>query len=299
MMHVFTSYRLWQRYYPYLLLLVGFLSIPHEVDAKSFFWKAQSTNTTVYLLGSIHFAKPDIYPLDKQIENAFERASYLVVELDQNQMDQAAMRRHILERGMYEQPDSVESHISESTLKLLKEYLDKYDMPLEGYNRMKPGFLAMTLSIAHVIRLGYLPENGIDMYFLKKAQDKKVLQLETYEDQLDLFFDMPDEELFLKATLTQFKDIEKQIEDTVTAWKNGDTERMIEDVLIEPQQEYPELRDVYNKIYTQRNIKMTKKISRYLQGNKIYFIVVGAGHLIGEQGIVNLLKKRGYTLTQY
>jgi uncharacterized protein YbaP (TraB family) len=209
------------------------------------------------------------------------------------------MRRHILERGMYEQPDSVESHISESTLKLLKEYLDKYDMPLQGYNRMKPGFLAMTLSIAHVIRLGYLPEYGIDMYFLNKAQDKKVLQLETYEDQLDLFFDMPDEELFLRATLTQFKDIEKQIEDTVTAWKNGDTDRMIENVLIEPQQEYPELRSVYNKIYTQRNIKMTRKISRYLQGKKIYFIVVGAGHLIGEQGIVNLLKKRGYTLTQY
>jgi hypothetical protein len=253
----------------------------------------------VYLLGSIHFAKPDIYPLDQKVESAFNKASFLVVELDQKQLDQDSMRRHILKHGMYEKPDSVESHISESTLKLLKDYLNRYDMPLEGYNRMKPGFLAMTLSIAHVIRLGYLPDYGIDMYFLNKAQDKTVLQLETYADQLDLFFDMPDEELFLKHTLSQLEDIEQQIDETVTAWKNGDTQQMVENVLIEPQQEYPELRDVYTKIYTDRNIKMTNKIIQYLKQDSIYFVVVGAGHLIGDQGIVNLLQERGYKVTQY
>jgi uncharacterized protein YbaP (TraB family) len=279
--------------------MLAFLSLPFAVQAKSFFWKAQSPSTTVYLLGSIHFAKSDIYPLDKNIEAAFDKASYLVVELDQKQLDQDNMRRHILKHGMYEKPDSVESHISESTLKLLKDYLERYDMPLRGYNRMKPGFLAMTLSIAHVIRLGYLPDNGIDMYFLKKAQDKKVVQLETYADQLDLFFDMPDEELFLKHTLSQFEDIEQQIEETVTAWKNGDTEQMVKNVLIEPQQEYPELQEVYKKIYTDRNLKMAKKISQFLQHNEIYFVVVGAGHLIGDQGIINLLKNRGYKVTQF
>ena len=106
---------------------------------------------------------------------------------------------------------------------------------------------------------------------------------------------MPDEELFLKHTLSQFADIEE----TVTAWKNGDTEQMVKNVLIEPQQEYPELREVYKKIYTDRNLKMAKKISQFLQQNEIYFVVVGAGHLIGEQGIVNLLKNRGYKVTQF
>ena len=187
-----------RRHYAYVLLLFIFSCISHSAYAKSFFWKVQSPTTTLYLLGSIHFAKPDIYPLDVEIEEAFDKASYLVVELDQNQLDKDNMRRHILKHGMYEKPDSIESHISESTLKLLKDYLDRYDMPLDGYNRMKPGFLAMTLSIAHVIRIGYLPDYGIDMYFLNKAKDKKVLQLETYTDQLDLFFDMPDEELFLR-----------------------------------------------------------------------------------------------------
>jgi uncharacterized protein YbaP (TraB family) len=297
-MTAFFKHHLWRHYTP-LVLLFFLLSVSQGAYAKSFFWKIQSATTTVYLLGSIHFAKPDIYPLDQKVESAFNKASFLVVELDQKQLDQDSMRRHILKHGMYEKPDSVESHISESTLKLLKDYLNRYDMPLEGYNRMKPGFLAMTLSIAHVIRLGYLPDYGIDMYFLNKAQDKTVLQLETYADQLDLFFDMPDEELFLKHTLSQLEDIEQQIDETVTAWKNGDTQQMVENVLIEPQQEYPELRDVYTKIYTDRNIKMTNKIIQYLKQDSIYFVVVGAGHLIGDQGIVNLLQERGYKVTQY
>lgn len=287
------------RHYASFVMLLLILCISQGANAKSFFWQVNSPTTTVYLLGSIHFAKPDIYPLDKKIEDAFKRASFLVVELDHKQMDQDGMRRHILEHGMYEVPDSVESHISESTLKLLKDYLDRYDMPLDGYNRMKPGFLAMTLSIAHVIRLGYLPENGIDMYFINKAQNKKVLQLETYADQLDLFFDMPNEELFLKQTLTQLEDMQKQIDDMVIAWKNGDIEQMVENVLIEPQKDYPELRDVYTKIYTDRNIKMVDKINRYLGQKSTYFVVVGAGHLIGDQGIVRLLQKRGYEVTQY
>jgi hypothetical protein len=283
----------------YLLLLLAFLGISHGAHAKSFFWQVKSPTATVYLLGSIHFAKPDIYPLDQKIEDAFEKASYLVVELDQNQLDQDDMRRYILKHGMYEKPNSVESHISESTLKSLKDYLGRYDMPLEGYNRMKPGFLAMTLSIAHVIRLGILPDYGLDMYFLKKAQDKKILQLETYTDQLDLFFDMPNEELFLKQTLSKLEDTEKQLDQTVVAWKKGDTQKMLEKVIIEPLREYPELRDVYTKIYTDRNIKMTEKISQYLTHGDIYFVVVGAAHLIGDQGIVSLLTKRGYKVTQY
>ncbi|WP_455211079.1 TraB/GumN family protein [Kaarinaea lacus] len=292
------KHRPW-RHHTALVLLFLILFASHSAYAKSFFWHVKSPTTTVYLLGSIHFAKPDIYPLDEKIENAFEKAAFLVVELDQKQLDQDNMRRYILKHGMYEKPDSVESHISESTLALLKDYLDRYDMPLQGYNRMKPGFLAMTLSIAHVIRLGYLPDYGIDMYFLNKAQDKKVLQLENYADQLDLFFDMPDEELFLKHTLTQLEDIEKQIDETVTAWKNGNTQQMVENVLIEPQKDYPELRDVYTKIYTDRNIKMANQISQYLEQKSVYFVVVGAGHLIGDQGIVNLIKKRGYKVKQY
>lgn len=292
------NYRRWLRGAPLVLLFVLW-SVSNAALAKSFFWQVVSPSATVYLLGSIHFAKPDIYPLDEKVETAFAQSSFLVVELDQKQLDQDAMRRHILQRGMYEKPDTIESHISDATLKSLKDYLERYNMPLQGYNRMKPGFLAMTLSIAHVIRLGYLPEYGIDMYFLNKAKDKTVLQLETYADQLDLFFDMPKEELFLQQTLSQMESMEKEIDGIMKAWTNGDTQQMVNELLVKPQQEYPELRDIYNLIYTDRNLKMTDKITTYLSRKGVYFVVVGAGHLIGEQGIINLLTKRGFKLTQF
>lgn len=287
------------RRYIVAFFVLTLLAYTPNIAAKSFFWQIDSPTTTVYLLGSIHFARSDIYPLDIKIEDAFKQSSILVVELDQKKIDKADMRRNILQNGMYESPDSIESHISEKTLNLLKEHLDRYDMPLQGYNRMKPGFLAMTLSIAHVIRLGYLPENGIDMYFLNKAQDKTILQLETYTDQINLFFNMPNEEMFLQHTLLQLEEMEEQIQATVSSWKNGDTQQMVENILIKPQQEQPELRQIYEKIYTERNITMTEKIAEFLQQRKKYFVVVGAGHLVGEQGIVELLSKRGFKATQY
>ena len=123
--------------------------------------------------------------------------------------------------------------------------------------------------------------------------------METYEDQLNLFFDMPNEEAFLANTISQFKDIETDMNDIVAAWKNGDTHQMEEYILVKPQKEYPELKDFYHRIYTDRNIKMTRKIADLLTLKDTYFVVVGAGHLVGQQGIVNLLKENGFRVTQY
>ena len=288
----------WHRLISITLTLL-LVSVSSCAIAKSFFWKVQSPTATVYLLGSIHVAKPDFYPLDDTIEHAFEHASYLVVELDQHKLDQDGMRRLILKKGMYEQPDSIESHISETTLDKLKDYLAKYDMPLQGYNRLKPGFLAMTLFIAHTIRKGYLPEYGIDMYFLNKVKNQKVLQLETYEEQLNLFFDVPNEEAFLADTLTQFKDFDTDMNNLVSAWKTGNSDEMAQYILDKPLKEYPQMKDFYRKIFTDRNLKMTEKIVDYLSHKDTYFVVVGAGHLVGKQGIVNLLKENGFKLTQF
>ena len=282
-----------------IVFVITFFCIPISAFSKSFFWEVKSPTTTIYLLGSIHFAKPDLYPLDMEIEAAFAKASTLVVELDNKKIDQSEMRRLILKKGMYEKSDSIENHIGGDTLTALKDHLNRYDMPLEGYSKMKPGFLAMTLSVAHVYRMGYVPDYGIDMYFLNKAQGKTVLQLENYQDQIELFFDMPNEELFLKDTILQLATMEEQINDIVHAWKQGDTNALTKQIIIDPQKQHPELQLVYDQIYTHRNYKMAAKIEDYLKNKDIYFVVVGAGHLIGEQGIVSILSKNGYKITQY
>jgi len=297
-MNIIFKYQTIRRLFPIFLTLI-LLSASSTALAKSFFWQVKSPTATIYLLGSVHVAKADFYPLDDRIEQAFAHSSYLVVELDQHKLDQDNMRRLILKKGMYQKPDTIESHINEATFNKLKNYLDRYDMPLQGYNRMKPGFLAMTLSIAHTIRMGYLPEYGIDMYFLKKVKNQQVLQLETYEDQLNLFFDMPNEEQFLSDTLDQFKDFESDVNELISAWKNGDTQKMEQTILVKPLKQYPELKDFYRRIFTDRNIKMAQKIAGYLSDKDTYFIVVGAGHFVGQQGIVNLLKQKGFKVTQF
>lgn len=284
--------------YTFALTLVVLLFAHSGVQAKLFLWRAQSNNSTVFLLGSIHFAKPDFYPLADFIEQSFAKSSVLVVEINEGQMDKTAMQQMIVDKGLYPENDSIENHVSEETLQLLKTYLDNNKMPLLGFGKMKPGFLAMTLSVAHIIKLGYLPQFGIDMYFLNKADKKTILQLESAEEQLKLFFSMPNEESFLKHTILQFDTLDEQINKITTAWKTGDTQYMTELVIVEPQQDYPDLQQVFKIMYEDRNVNMTNKIIGYLKQPKTYFVVVGAGHLVGEKGIVSLLRKKGYKVEQ-
>ncbi|WP_455203005.1 TraB/GumN family protein [Kaarinaea lacus] len=280
------------------LTLVVLLFAHSAVQAKSFLWRAQSNNSTVFLMGSIHFAKPDFYPLADVIEQSFAKSSVLVVEINEGEMDKTAMQQMIVDKGLYPENDSIENHISEETLQLLKTYLDKNKMPLLGFGKMKPGFLAMTLSVAHIIKLGYLPQFGIDMYFINKAEKKTILQLESAKEQLELFFSLPNEESFLKHTILQFDTLNEQIDKITTAWKNGDTKYMTDLVIMEPQQDYPDLQQVFKIMYEDRNVNMTNKIIGYLKQPKTYFVVVGAGHLVGEKGIVSLLRKKGYQVEQ-
>jgi uncharacterized protein YbaP (TraB family) len=280
------------------LCVVITLCAQNTVFAKSFLWQIQSPTTTVYLLGSIHFATPEIYPLDNTIESAFDRSSVLVVELDDSQIDQDTIRQYIVDNGIYPENDTIKNHIDKDTMQTLENYLNQYRMPVQGFVNMKPGFLAMTLTVAHIVRLGYLPQYGIDKYFLNKAQNKKILQLETAEQQLSLFFEIPKEELFLKHTLNQLQSLDGEIDDIVNAWRRGDVAALERFLLDDPMHEYPELELVYDSMYTQRNIRMAAHIEKFLKDKEPYFVVVGAGHLVGQQGIVTLLSGKGYKITQ-
>lgn len=268
---------------------------------KSFLWKVQSTKSVVYLFGSIHFAKPDLYPLKPVIESAFANSSVLVVEINMNQVDPADTQKEILKNGMYPHGDSLDKHVDKETLSLLETFLKKQNIPLKSMLSTKPGFLAMTLNIMQLVRMGYLPQYGLDQYFLNKAsknKDMTIKELESVEEQLSLFFKLPDQSSFLKYTLKQFDHMEQQIADIINTWRSGNTQAMTRLIVDEPKMEYPELAKIYELMFTQRNQKMLKKILGYLESPNTYFVVVGAGHLVGDNGIVTLLKNKGYSVKQ-
>jgi hypothetical protein len=267
-------------------------------DAKSFLWEVTSDTATVFVMGSIHAAKPEFYPLNPVIENAFKQSSCLVVEVNPSASDEKKIQAIIEEKGFYPENDQIKNHIEGPLYKDLLKYLAKNGIPLERVSRMRPGFLSFTLTAAHIIKLGYLPEHGVDLYFLNKAREsKQILELETLEEQMELLLDMPHENLFLKYTLADLDHAEQMLLDMSSDWLNGDTEGIYNNV-IQPFIGNPEMMPLMNRLFFERNRKMTSKIKELLKGDRTCFVVVGAGHLVGDKGIIELLKQGQYNIRQ-
>lgn len=270
------------------------------LDQKCFLWKAQSVNNTVYILGSIHFAKKDLYPLHQKIEDAFNKSDILVVEADPNKnIDET--RRVILKHALYSEGESLKENISKELFELIESKLAQLSVPVSSVERYKPWYLAMMLQELEFQRLGYYPIYGIDYYFLKKAGDRKpIFELESIESQINLLSGLSkyEQELNLYYTTAYLDKIEKEINELINAWLKGDEKEMgfllIESSLLSD----PRLLPLFEKIFYQRNKTMVNKIEESLKTKWTYFIVVGAGHLVGKEGIIELLKQKGYSVSQ-
>ena len=264
-------------------------------EDKALFWKVESNNATVYLLGSIHYADKSFYPLRSEIETAFESADALVVEIEMDSASMASYNDLIAREGTYPGNETIKDHVSEETYKALKSQLKKMGIPLGLVQRQKPGILVLTLTAVHVMQLGLDPALGIDPYFISKAKGKKnIIALETTEEQLKIFIDMPNGDLVLRESLYSIDETEELLGKVVEEWKRGDEKKLnqllLEDALIE----YPEFSSIYDRLIYQRNIKMANAIKRYLNTKGTYFVVIGAAHFLGEKGIVRSLENAGY-----
>ena len=265
---------------------------------KAFFWQVDSAKATVYLMGSIHFADKSFYPLRKEIEDVFKKSDTLVVELDINKIDHHAYNRLLVEKGIYKDGSTIKDAISEETWVQLEQRLEQLKISYHDIKSYKPGILVLTLTAMQVMQMGFDPGLGIDAHFLNKAASdvpaKKVIELETLEQQVNLFLNIPNGNLLLKESLYSLDESELMMADMVRYWKTGDTEKMnkllFEDVL----NEYPAFTKIYDSLIYQRNQQMVSKIDEMLKRQGNYFVVVGSGHLIGEKGIVNALKEKGY-----
>ncbi|MBN1161752.1 MAG: TraB/GumN family protein [Dehalococcoidales bacterium] len=267
---------------------------------KLFIWKVSSGTTHVYLLGSVHVASSDLYPLDAAIEDAFVSSDYLVVEVNTNNLTQSHATQLLLDYGTYPEGDGFKSHVSEVLYNKLDEYFSKYGMVMSLLNDFKPFVIYNLMSQYMLEGLGYEIEYGIDLYFMNKAEEnnKDILELETPEFQMYLLSSVPDEDIIAAIQYDiDNPEIEKYLDDLFSAWGDGDTGRM-ETIVFEALVEEPDMEPYYEIMYNQRNLHMVGKIVEFLADDEVYFIVVGAGHLVGENGLVNLLQNMGYAVEQ-
>jgi uncharacterized protein YbaP (TraB family) len=284
-----------------VLLLVAFAQSALAGD-KLYMWQVKSETANITLVGSIHVGQPDFFPLADPYEEAFTAASVLAVEVDMTDpavIQQSAML--MMQKGMLPGDETLQTRLEPELYARLEAYAKEKGVPLAMYMKLKPGIVAVVLSMEEYKAQGFDPELGIDKHFLDaaKAADKEVRALETVEDQLDIFFGIDDtlDDILISETLDQMSDVGAIIDEMVGYWKSGDADGM--GTFMESQMgEGPEMEALYRKLLDDRNVGMTATITEWLGQDQDVFVVVGAAHFSGKQGIVSLLEAEGWEVSQ-
>ncbi|OPA75612.1 polysaccharide biosynthesis protein GumN [Paenibacillus selenitireducens] len=273
------------------------LSKTTQAGARGFMWEVKHSGNTVYLVGSMHIADDSFYPLRAEFEQAFAEADYLGVEIDLSKAADKEQQQLIMNIGMYQDGTTLKDHVSKETYAKVEEILKKNGMKPDALDAFKPWVAETTLGSLKAIKAGYEATEGIDLYFIQKAMERKipVLELESYESQLSMFdhFSKELQEKNLNAALDNFDVLNDTVDNMADMWKQGDDKALLE--LTNSMAGDAE----YNKaMLIDRNIGMADKIDGYLKSDKKaeYFIVVGAAHYLGEHGVIKLLEDKGYTV---
>ena len=265
---------------------------------KRSLWRIQSKGNVVYLLGSIHYLKPQNYPLDPAMEAAFKDAKKLVFEIDLASAERTQGQEMMVSKAAYTDGTTLKSHVSEKTYALADKGLRALGLHIKAFDRFKPWFIALTVTALKLQANGFDPSRGVDQYFFRKAQKEKkeIGGLETLDYQIDLFDGMPEraQESMLLQSLKEADSMERSVDAVVKAWAAGNL-KVLDAALLQGMRDYPEL---YQRVILDRNREWLPKIESYLSQNENYLVVVGAGHLAGKDGLIEMLKAKGYSVEQ-
>ena len=270
----------------------------NQAPVKSCLWKVVSKDSTVYLLGSVHLLKSDVYPLSQAIEQAFRDSTKLVLEVNLDSLNSPDAQQMILSKALLPDGKTLNETLSQATYQALRQKVEALGLDIEALKRMKPWFLSLSLVVMKMQQLGYDAQHGVDRHFFDRARktNKEVLGLETADFQINLLDSLPakTQEESLLQTLKELDQFEREFEQVVHAWAAGH-DKQLDNLLLESFKEYP---DVYAKLISERNQSWLPKIENHFQGRSKTLVVVGAAHLIGRDGVVELLRQKGYSVEQ-
>ena len=265
---------------------------------KHCLWEVETPTNRVFLLGSLHLLKSDAYPLAAEIDTAYRLSPKVIFETDIGAMEDPAVQARMLNMGLYPEGQSLLQNISGDMRMALQKRITDMGLPMEAFVRFKPWFLAVTLTALELQQLGFSPAYGIDVHYYARARsdEKEIDFFEAIDYQFDLFGNMSaeDQNAFLGQTLKDLEIAAEMADDMMRYWQKGQVDKLYS-LLFKSFEDYPEIE---NRLLLQRNKDWVKKIETMLGEPENIFIVVGAGHLIGPQSVVALLKQKGYKVRQ-
>lgn len=261
-------------------------------------WRADGESNSVYLLGSIHLLRAEDHPLPRIFDVAYADAEVLVMELDMDDIDPVHAQAAFNRAGVLDDGTTLRDLIGHERYAEAQETAALLDIPLAMLDRSEPWLAAITIELLVLYRAGFDPRLGIEMSMTERAtaDGKPIEGLESVDEQLSFLdgLSLDAQAQLLLHTLEQGAGIRESIDATIDAWRNGDM-AVLEDELLAAMQEQTELADT---LIRNRNRRWADTILAWLDDDRDYLVVVGALHLVGDEGVPALLEARGIDIRQ-
>lgn len=271
---------------------------PKPVDAPvPLLWKVSDKDNAVYLLGSFHLLRPSDYPLSGDVDAAYADAERVLFELSPDEMRSPAMPQLMVQAAMRTDGKTLQQDLDAATWARLEAWAGKNGIPLASFNSFEPWFVGLTISIVEMTRQGLDPKLGLDNHFMDKAlaAGKPTSGLERAQEQIAVLdgMDAAEQRQFIVESLEQAEKGAAETQRLHDAWRRGDADGLWNGMAADMRKQYPRL---YKRINVDRNDAWVPKIRQLLDqpGDDDALVVVGALHLLGEDGVVEKLRDHGY-----
>ena len=261
-------------------------------------WSVRSGDNVIYLGGTVHLLRPGDYPLPDEFEETYQASSELYFETDIAAMSDLSVQAQLLQQLTYSDDRSLRTVLSDEAYTALSAYTQTAGLPIVMLEKFKPELLISTLQILVFQSMGFTPQ-GVDAFFHTRAvaDGKAEGQLETVQEQIGFIAAMGEgnESEFILLSLKDLTETGNVIDGMIGAWRSGDAQGLSELFVEDMKVEAPAL---YDTLLLERNLKWIPQIHRMLQDADTEFVLVGAAHIVGENGLLDLLSQEGYEINQ-
>ena len=269
-----------------------------NAHAASPVWAIRGAHNTVYLAGSIHLLPSDDTALPPAFDRAYADAAKLVMEIDLGKFDPLEASVWMMDHGALPPGVKLRQVLGEARYLRVTSAAASLGVPAAGLDSQAPWMVGIELTEAAYTHEGFDPEAGVEEQLVRRAQadGKATAGLETLPEELGglIALSREDQVRMLDETLDELKDIKSEMADIVTAWRGGDAARLA--TLLSS--EYKAFPTLYRPLVLERNERWLPQIEQLLHAQQNCMVVVGSLHLVGEGGLLEQLRKRGYTARQ-
>jgi uncharacterized protein len=279
------------------LLALGFLGCL-TAHAASPVWAIHGDHNTVYLAGSVHLLKTNDSALPAAFDRAYANSRALVMEIDLGKVDQSEAAGWMMEHGMLGEGNDLHKAIGDARYQRVTAEASRLGLPMQMADQFAPWVLGLQLMELQYAQLGFDSQAGVEQQLEHRAQTdgKPTEGLETLQQQLGLFEALTPQEQakFLDLVVTEIHDVGSDTQAVITAWRAGDANKLAA-LLSDEYKSFPTL---YRSLVTERNRRWVPQIEKLLRDKDNYFVVVGALHLVGDGGLLELMKRDGFKAEQ-